>query len=238
MPPLVAPAEVTYYDTTYRSVYGVEMSEAASSLGPSSPASGGGEVAQHLSQVAARLFAERGYDATSVREIVEAAGVTKPTLYYHFGSKEGLAQTLLIRPVSLLIENLARESEGCDPIAAVAAMLEANFAFCRENAARSKFLYALFFGPLGSGLAAEVARFAESMDRLWIAAAQRLAEAGIIPDSRIERCSASLRGLVVVYTAEFLYHNRALEPGLGRLLVTDLLSGLARSQDQDLRSDV
>ena len=36
----------------------------------------------------------RGYDATPVRAIVEAAGVTKPTLYYHFGSKEGLAQAL------------------------------------------------------------------------------------------------------------------------------------------------
>lgn len=44
---------------------------------------------------AARLFAARGYDAVSVREIVQAAGVTKPALYYHFGSKEGLANALL-----------------------------------------------------------------------------------------------------------------------------------------------
>lgn len=44
---------------------------------------------------AAELFAERGYDAVSVREIVEAAGITKPALYYHFGSKEGLAQAVV-----------------------------------------------------------------------------------------------------------------------------------------------
>ncbi|MBK8207113.1 MAG: TetR/AcrR family transcriptional regulator [Planctomycetes bacterium] len=44
---------------------------------------------------AAKLFAQRGYDAVSVREIVEAAGCTKPSLYYHFGSKEGLAQALI-----------------------------------------------------------------------------------------------------------------------------------------------
>ncbi len=44
---------------------------------------------------AARLFAERGYDAVSVREIVESAGVTKPALYYHFGSKEGLARAVV-----------------------------------------------------------------------------------------------------------------------------------------------
>ena len=41
-------------------------------------------VARHIARAAARLFAERGYDATSVREIVEAAGVAKPTLYYYF----------------------------------------------------------------------------------------------------------------------------------------------------------
>jgi AcrR family transcriptional regulator len=44
---------------------------------------------------AAALFAARGYDAVSVREIVEAAGVTKPSLYYYFESKEALAAALI-----------------------------------------------------------------------------------------------------------------------------------------------
>lgn len=39
---------------------------------------------------ATRLFAERGYAGTSIRALVEAAGCTKPALYYHFQSKEGL----------------------------------------------------------------------------------------------------------------------------------------------------
>ncbi|MFK7927841.1 MAG: TetR/AcrR family transcriptional regulator [Myxococcota bacterium] len=39
---------------------------------------------------ATRLFGQKGYGSTSVRELVEAAGVSKPTLYYHFGSKEAL----------------------------------------------------------------------------------------------------------------------------------------------------
>ncbi len=44
---------------------------------------------------ALELFAVRGYDATSVREICEAADVTKPTLYHFFGSKDGLLRTLV-----------------------------------------------------------------------------------------------------------------------------------------------
>lgn len=48
-------------------------------------------IRKKLLHEAARLFAERGYDAVSVREIVEASGCTKPAMYYHFGSKDGVA---------------------------------------------------------------------------------------------------------------------------------------------------
>jgi AcrR family transcriptional regulator len=44
---------------------------------------------------ALELFASKGYDATSVREICEAAGITKPTLYHFFGSKEGVYRALV-----------------------------------------------------------------------------------------------------------------------------------------------
>ena len=47
-------------------------------------------VSERIIAAATRLFGERGYGSTSVRELVASAGVTKPTLYYHFGSKEGL----------------------------------------------------------------------------------------------------------------------------------------------------
>ncbi|RPI73156.1 MAG: TetR/AcrR family transcriptional regulator [Desulfobacteraceae bacterium] len=41
------------------------------------------------------LFAEKGYAATSVREIVEKAGVSKPVLYYYFRNKQGIFQAIL-----------------------------------------------------------------------------------------------------------------------------------------------
>jgi TetR/AcrR family transcriptional regulator len=44
---------------------------------------------------ALELFSEKGYDATSVREICEAAGVTKPTLYHFYGSKEGVYRAIV-----------------------------------------------------------------------------------------------------------------------------------------------
>lgn len=50
---------------------------------------------ERLLREAADLFNRKGYAATSVGEIVAAAGVTKPVLYYHFESKEGLYLRLM-----------------------------------------------------------------------------------------------------------------------------------------------
>jgi AcrR family transcriptional regulator len=53
---------------------------------------------------ALQLFASHGYDATGVQEIVDAAGITKPTLYHYFGSKRGLLDTLLSEQWTELFE--------------------------------------------------------------------------------------------------------------------------------------
>ena len=52
-------------------------------------------VRQRLLASATELFARKGYAATTVREIVQAAGVTKPALYYYFQNKEGIYLDLM-----------------------------------------------------------------------------------------------------------------------------------------------
>lgn len=50
---------------------------------------------QKILDSAARLFAAKGYDGVSVREIAEASGVTKPVIYYYFKNKEDLYDQLI-----------------------------------------------------------------------------------------------------------------------------------------------
>jgi AcrR family transcriptional regulator len=188
------------------------------------------EVARHIARVAARLFATQGYDATSVRTIVEAAGVTKPTLYYHFGSKEGLAHALLTVPMAGLVAALrAVLKEGGDPVVTLERTFETHFAFCREDPDRLRFLYALGFGPLGTGLQSEMARIREEMAEILAAPIQVLADAGVIARERIDACTTMYRGLIVVSSLDFLCHGKELEPGLAHRLVGDLLGGFAVS---------
>ena len=53
------------------------------------------DTRQRIQSVALELFAEQGYDKTSLREIAERLGVTKAALYYHFKSKEDIVASLV-----------------------------------------------------------------------------------------------------------------------------------------------
>jgi AcrR family transcriptional regulator len=52
-----------------------------------------GDTRVRIQQVALELFAEQGYERTSLREIAERLGVTKAALYYHFKSKEDIVRS-------------------------------------------------------------------------------------------------------------------------------------------------
>ncbi|MEE4545651.1 TetR/AcrR family transcriptional regulator [Streptomyces sp. V4-01] len=74
--------------------------------GTAAGAGAGAAVPERLLAEATRLFAERGYDRTSVQEIVEAAGVTKGALYHYFGSKDDLLHEIYARVLRLQTERL------------------------------------------------------------------------------------------------------------------------------------
>ena len=57
---------------------------------------------EKILQCALELFYARGYDAVGVQEIADKAGVTKPTMYYYFGSKYGLLEALVNEKLSNL----------------------------------------------------------------------------------------------------------------------------------------
>ena len=82
------------------------------------------ETTQRLVVAAVDLFTEQGYDATTVGQIAERAGVTKSTFFRHFSDKRELlvaGQETLCR---LLAEGIAEAPAGVGPLEAVAAGLE------------------------------------------------------------------------------------------------------------------
>jgi AcrR family transcriptional regulator len=94
-----------------------------------------------LVALAAELFAERGYRATTVREIADAAGVLSGSLYHHFDSKESIIDELLSNYLDdLLAQYRAIVSEGGTSIEVLGRLVSAAFgSFDRHRAAITVF---------------------------------------------------------------------------------------------------
>ncbi|MBA2415702.1 MAG: TetR/AcrR family transcriptional regulator [Geodermatophilaceae bacterium] len=75
----------------------------------------GQERRRQLLDVGRVLFAERGYEATSIEEIATRAGVSKPVVYEHFGSKEGLYGLVVDREMQLLLDRFTSVLSGGHP---------------------------------------------------------------------------------------------------------------------------
>ncbi|GAA3721070.1 TetR/AcrR family transcriptional regulator [Spinactinospora alkalitolerans] len=76
------------------------------------PAGSEGSVPRRLLAVATRLFAEKGFDRTSVQEIVDTAGVTKGAMYHYFDSKDDLLAEIYTRVLRMQMTRLERIASG------------------------------------------------------------------------------------------------------------------------------
>lgn len=102
----------------------------------------------HLLNTALELFASRGYDAVGVQEIVEAAGVTKPTLYHYFGSKRGLLEALLETHSVELLESLRQAADyRHDLTNSLRQVMQACFRFARCRPEFYRLLLTLRLSP-------------------------------------------------------------------------------------------
>jgi AcrR family transcriptional regulator len=76
----------------------------------------GKERREQLLDIGRRLFAERGFEGTSIEEIAAKAGVSKPVVYEHFGGKEGLYAVVVDREVDRLLTMATGMLDGANTL--------------------------------------------------------------------------------------------------------------------------
>lgn len=94
------------------------------------------------------LFSQRGYAATSVRDIIHAAGVTQPTLYYHFRDKTDLFQSLIQHHYAASqkqLEQIIDTVTGCE--ARLRTLVDSSFKFCIADPRVPRLMFQSYFGP-------------------------------------------------------------------------------------------
>jgi len=115
---------------------------------PETPSHHEAGVRGRLMNAAIGLFARRGYAATTVREIVEGAGVTKPVLYYHFGSKEGIFLAMMQEALAEFEATAAAAlAEAGSARVRILRLLDRMFDLILQHLDVMRVLDAIYYGP-------------------------------------------------------------------------------------------
>lgn len=86
-----------------------------------------------LIEIGRGVFAERGYEATSVEEIAARAGVSKPIIYDHFGGKKGLYAVVVDREVEYIVSKIADSVDSGSPRARIEKAALAYLTYVQER---------------------------------------------------------------------------------------------------------
>lgn len=174
------------------------------------------------------VFADKGFHATSMNDVAEAAGVTKPVLYQHFDSKRELYLALLDECGARLIERLSKAtSEATDGKSQTERGFDAYFRFVHED----KHSFRLLFG---SG-ARRDEEFAEAVRQVVASVAEAIAPliAADIDSAHQRTIAHALAGLAEGVSRQLMSTGEAFDPELVARQVADLawagLRGLHRS---------
>jgi AcrR family transcriptional regulator len=105
-------------------------------------------VRDRLLTCATQVFTRKGYTATTVREIVEAAGVTKPVLYYYFRNKEGIYLELISEAFAKFdaLVNASRGQRG-SATERLLRLSDQVFSLFMENIEMARLMYSIYYGP-------------------------------------------------------------------------------------------
>lgn len=157
-----------------------------------------GERRATIERAAEELFAERGYAATRIEDVVAGAGVTKPILYRHFASKKALHIALLERHRDALASRALDEYRAGGTLQErLPAMIDAWFAYVESHPYAWRLLFA---DTTGDPEVQALHRELQARQRAADAAILReslpgLSEARIEPLAEVVRCS--LTGLAL-----------------------------------------
>ncbi len=114
--------------------------------GPSEPRNG--SMRQRLLASATDLFTRKGYAATTVREIVGAAGATKPVLYYYFRNKEGIYLELMREAFARVDELIAGTAKDRGSAAQrLLRLCDRTYTLFTEKIKLVRVMYAIYYGP-------------------------------------------------------------------------------------------
>jgi AcrR family transcriptional regulator len=155
-------------------------------------------------EAAKKLFAQKGYSACSIREICDAAGITKPVLYYHFSSKEHLYQELMVDMVTHTRKSLLRLSQFRGSLRELlVSYIVSEFDNCKNDTDGMRLLFRMMFAPEGEYPHFNFIEEFKHERQVLADFIEKGSDGNACPNS--ELASNALMGTMLMATLEFLF---------------------------------
>lgn len=181
---------------------------------------------QKLFDAAIRLLGAHGPDGVTVEQIAEEAGVAKGTVYYNFGSKDGLVEALLRYGIELLEERLRTASEQQEVANALDALVDSALAFLGDYSAFAQLLVGELWRTSGNWRET-LAPLRERIVSIIADTLRRAADAGRLPEKvEVPAASAALFGTLIVVALDWRVFHPERERAEVRDSVLTLVHGL------------
>lgn len=175
---------------------------------------------EQILRVAEEVFAERGFQATTMEDIAERVGVTKPLIYEYFGSKEGLLSACITRARTQLrvATEAAWQATGADaPLEEVfRAGVRAFFEFIDEHA--NAFVLIQQEGAVASQASPLIESIREQQSAATMATFRQAPVLAAVPDELLEGCVE-----VIIGACERVAVWRTRRPGVSTQQATDVV---------------
>lgn len=191
------------------------------------PAQNGQVTREHIAQVATHLFAQQGFNTTSIRDIAEAAGVTKPVLYYYFQSKENLFVSLIHEAYDFFYQKLEmilnKPGDFWDHLREITQLY---FDLGREFGDSIRLLYMAVSGPRRNTPRIDFLQYEKKhFDYLGRLFHQGM-EQGFIRPMNIETISTFYLGSISIYLEKMLFTHEPIPEKVDEMILDFVFHGI------------
>jgi len=185
------------------------------------------DTKEQIARAATKIFALQGFDGASIREIADAAGVTKPVLYYYFKNKEDLYIWLIRDAYDFLLAHLKEIMDGQgDFYQKLKKLHQVYLDISSQYEDTTRLLFSAAFAPRRSAPAIDIMELEQKhIDLLKIFFEEGI-ESGAIRDISSEEAACHFFGSLNVYIMYRMLQGKSYPENLAEKLNYNVLYGI------------
>jgi TetR/AcrR family transcriptional regulator, cholesterol catabolism regulator len=138
--------------------------------------------ADQIIRVGAKLFSQRGFAATTVRDLAKELGISSGSVFHHFDTKEDILVAVVERGLAGTIERIDGMLEGVDdPKERVTKMILAHLISLHRGDPETMSVLFFEWWSLSAETKAKIVSLRDAYEARWVAEIARLSEVGLAP---------------------------------------------------------